>query len=162
MDSFSFPPSITPSLARALFTTLLITIPSRLYQFAIVRDISPRYLLFQPSLRLTGTRYLKSPRPERKSVFKRRGNFSPNDLTILPPPVPSFGSVGYTSACNLESNKRIPPSILSTNLCTRFLFLYKSVSTDRPGRGFESRLFRVVRATTREGERPVARSKGHG
>lgn len=141
MDSFSFPPSITPSLARALFTTLLITIPSRLYQFAIVRDISLRYLLFQPSLRLTGTRYLKLPRPERKSVFKRRGNFSPNDLTILPPPVPSFGSVGYTSACNLESNKRIPPSILSTNLCTRFLFLYKSVSTDRPGRG---RRFRVA------------------
>lgn len=62
--------------------------PSRLYQFAIVRDIS-RDLLFQPSLRLTGTRYLKSlPRNERTDSFSRDASLplaisSTENLTIF-------------------------------------------------------------------------------
>lgn len=138
--------------------------PSRLYQFAIVRDIS-RDLLFQPSLRLTGTRYLKSlPRNERTDSFSTDASAisSTEDLTIsypsLTPRDITLRRLVYIRYVCFESERILLcllPSFVQVYSCTNVpINPYERVVART--RVFESRLFR-----RREGERPVA-PKGHG
>lgn len=138
--------------------------PSRLYQFAIVRDIS-RDLLFQPSLRLTGTRYLKSlPRNERTDSFSTDASAisSTEDLTISYHPLshppryhPSPVSLHSLRLFLVGEDSSLLPSFVQVYSCTNVpINPYERVVART--RVFESRLFR-----RREGERPVA-PKGHG
>lgn len=136
--------------------------PSRLYQFAIVRDIS-RDLLFQPSLRLTGTRYLKSlPRNERTDSFSRDASLplaisSTENLTIFLSLFLFLPAISLSlHLFRVEEDSSLLPTYFYHRCTNLPINPYERVVTRT--RVFESRLFRVRR---REGERPAA-PKGHG
>lgn len=148
MDSFSFPPSITtppspfihnpPPHNNPLSFLPICNCPRYFPAIFIIRTESPVNVVHA---------LFKIAPPGTKIGFQetREGdNFSLNDLTILPPFLPTFG---YTSVHDRTRgyhplHKPLHKVFTPVQICF-------DRSTTRAA-GFESRLFRVVRAELRE------------